>query len=41
MEKTTQTKQEISSMILKLKSIFPQDSKTKAQIQKLQQLLDK
>jgi hypothetical protein len=40
---TTETKlsrEEIVSMILKLKGITPQDAKTKEQIQKLQQLLD-
>lgn len=41
---TTETKisrEEIVAMILKLKSITPQDVKSKAEIQRLQQLLDK
>ncbi len=41
---TTETKlsrEEIASMILKLKSITPQDVRSKAEIQRLQQLLDK
>ena len=41
---TTETKlsrEEIVAMILKLKSISPQDVKSKATIQQLQQLLDK
>ena len=41
---TTETKlsrEEIVSMILKLKSITPQDVKSKAEIQRLQQLLDR
>jgi hypothetical protein len=41
---TTETKlskSEIVETILKLKKVHPQDPKTKEQIQKLQQLLDR
>jgi hypothetical protein len=41
MEATRLSKEEIVAMILKLKSIYPQDVKSKAEIQRLQQLLDK
>ena len=40
MEATKLSKGEIISMILKLKKITPQDIKSKAEIQRLQQLLD-
>jgi hypothetical protein len=40
MEATKLSKEEIISMILKLKKITPQNIKSKAEIQKLQQLLD-
>jgi hypothetical protein len=35
------SREEIVETILRLKRVTPQDSKTKEQIQKLQQLLDK
>ena len=35
------SKNEIAETILRLKRVYPQDSKTKEQIQKLQQQLDK
>lgn len=41
MEATKLSKEEITAMILKLKSIHPQDIESKAEIQRLQQLLDK
>jgi hypothetical protein len=41
MEATNLSREEIVTMILKLKSITPQDVKSKAEIQRLQQLLDK
>jgi hypothetical protein len=41
MEATNLSREEIVIMILKLKSITPQDVKSKAEIQRLQQLLDK
>jgi hypothetical protein len=41
MEATKLSKEEIVAMILKLKSITPQDVRSKAEIQRLQQLLDR